>query len=271
MLTQQCLPWLIQKVSECTQLIPERRTRESFFSLNTSGQWSAHHGVATFCRTSTAEAVAADDGLAGTRAPGAPGICADLDSKWWWRCAKPALRVCTAEGASPFLYLAALCSACMCCPPSPAVSSTNTFYDGSDQGRPAPLSQDLGGLPRCHRGPRAPASQNLDPAIRFSRAELDAVDNQGRCVITDHGRLVVFNVYLPAVTRGGREGPEGDRFTHKLRMLQARLDSSLHTAAWCALSKNRCLEKACHHCSHAGGVEASALLVFIRCLVAKEP
>ncbi len=56
------------------------------------------------------------------------------------------------------------------------------------------------------------------------------MDNQGRCVITDHGQLVLFNVYLPAVTRSGREGPEGDRFVHKLRMLQARLDSHMHMA-----------------------------------------
>jgi exonuclease III len=104
------LPWLIQEGDACAQLIRERRNRESFFSLNTSGQWSAHHGVATFCRTSTAEAFAAEDGLAGTRAPGAPGICADLDSKWWWRCAKPALRVCAAESVCALLHLAAPCS-----------------------------------------------------------------------------------------------------------------------------------------------------------------
>jgi len=176
------------------------------------------------------------DGLAGTRAPGAPGICADLDSKWWWRCAKPALRVCAAESVSALLHLAAPCSTLRTVPGvlsalSYCTTPTKTPCEGSNQGQPAPLALDL------HRGPRASASLTLGPALRFTRAELDAVDNQGRCVITDHGRLVLFNVYLPAVTRSGREGPEGDRFTHKMRMLQARLDSRLHVAVCRALGK----------------------------------
>lgn len=44
------------------------------------------------------------------------------------------------------------------------------------------------------------------------------VDNQGRCVITDHGQIVVFNLYGPAVTN-----EDADRFPFKMRFYQARL------------------------------------------------
>ncbi len=58
---------------------------------------------------------------------------------------------------------------------------------------------------------------------RYSRSELEAIDSEGRCVITEHGgQLVVFNVYLPATTRSGVQGAVGDRYEYKLRMLQAR-------------------------------------------------
>lgn len=58
---------------------------------------------------------------------------------------------------------------------------------------------------------------------RYSRSELEAIDSEGRCVVTEHGgQLVVFNVYLPATTRSGVQGAVGDRYEYKLRMLQAR-------------------------------------------------
>ena len=63
--------------------------------------------------------------------------------------------------------------------------------------------------------------QNLS-ACRYSQAELEALDNQGRCIISDHRRFVLFNLYLPASTRPGQTNEAGDRYQHKLRMLQAR-------------------------------------------------
>ena len=59
-------------------------------------------------------------------------------------------------------------------------------------------------------------------ARRYSQAELEALDNQGRCLITDHHKFVLFNLYLPASTRPGQTNEAGDRYQHKLRMLQAR-------------------------------------------------
>ncbi len=52
---------------------------------------------------------------------------------------------------------------------------------------------------------------------RYKRDELEMVDNQGRCVITDHGAFVLFNVYGPAVTNELNE-----RFAFKMRFYQVR-------------------------------------------------
>ena len=41
------------------------------------------------------------------------------------------------------------------------------------------------------------------------------IDNQGRCVITDHGAFCLFNVYGPAVTNELSE-----RFAFKMRFYQ---------------------------------------------------
>lgn len=74
-----------------------------------------------------------------------------------------------------------------------------------------------GGVPELH--------QHSDHLwmCRYSRSELEAIDSEGRCVVTEHGgQLVVFNVYLPATTRSGVQGAVGDRYEYKLRMLQAR-------------------------------------------------
>ena len=43
------------------------------------------------------------------------------------------------------------------------------------------------------------------------------IDNQGRCVITDHGAFVLFNIYGPAVTSELNE-----RFAFKMRFYQVR-------------------------------------------------
>jgi AP endonuclease 2 len=51
-------------------------------------------------------------------------------------------------------------------------------------------------------------------------AEVRALDSEGRCVVTDHGAFVLFNVYCP------NTGGSDDRFAFKLsfnRLLQARV------------------------------------------------
>ncbi len=56
---------------------------------------------------------------------------------------------------------------------------------------------------------------------RYTRDELEMIDNQGRCVMTDHGAFVLFNVYGPAVTSELNE-----RFAFKMRFYQVRSCSS---------------------------------------------
>ena len=52
---------------------------------------------------------------------------------------------------------------------------------------------------------------------RFSREELEELDAEGRCVITDHGEFVLFNLYLPAISS---EEASKDRFPYKMRFLE---------------------------------------------------
>ncbi|KAK9827629.1 hypothetical protein WJX81_000675 [Elliptochloris bilobata] len=53
---------------------------------------------------------------------------------------------------------------------------------------------------------------------RFSLAELEALDSEGRCVVTDHGAFVLFNVYGPAITNADTAD---ERFAFKLRFFEA--------------------------------------------------
>ena len=55
---------------------------------------------------------------------------------------------------------------------------------------------------------------------RFTQDELLAIDLEGRCVITDHGAFILFNLYGPAIT--SEESAE-ERFAYKLRLYQVRL------------------------------------------------
>lgn len=52
-------------------------------------------------------------------------------------------------------------------------------------------------------------------ACRHDRSHLEQIDNQGRCIITDHGSFVLFNVYGPAVTND-----EAERFAMKLTLYE---------------------------------------------------
>jgi len=39
----------------------------------------------------------------------------------------------------------------------------------------------------------------------ITREDLLRVDNEGRCIITDHGHFVLFNIYGPSVEEGDKE------------------------------------------------------------------
>eukprot|EP00884_Botryococcus_braunii_P005410 jgi/Botrbrau1/14870/Bobra.0298s0004.1 len=54
---------------------------------------------------------------------------------------------------------------------------------------------------------------------RWSREELQEVDAEGRCVITDHGAFVLFNLYAPAITSDDPIAME-ERFKYKMRFLE---------------------------------------------------
>ena len=67
----------------------------------------------------------------------------------------------------------------------------------------------------------APASSRVGCTVQEDPNELKTVDSEGRCVVTDHGAFVLFNVYCP--NAGGGE----DRYDYKLRfnrLLQARCE-----------------------------------------------
>ena len=52
---------------------------------------------------------------------------------------------------------------------------------------------------------------------RHSQGELEVVDAEGRCVVTDHGAFVLFNLYGPAITS---EESAKERFAYKLQFYQ---------------------------------------------------
>ena len=43
--------------------------------------------------------------------------------------------------------------------------------------------------------------------------ELEAIDAEGRCVVTDHGAFVLFNIYGPAISN---EENAAERYAFKL-------------------------------------------------------
>jgi len=60
---------------------------------------------------------------------------------------------------------------------------------------------------------------------RYSREESQAIDGEGRCVVTDHASFVLFNLYGPAITN---EESAKERFAYKLQFykaLEVRIDA----------------------------------------------
>ena len=48
--------------------------------------------------------------------------------------------------------------------------------------------------------------------VVFDRATLEELDGEGRCVITDHGAFVLFNIYFPRACM-----EEVERYSFKVR------------------------------------------------------
>ncbi|KAK9851374.1 hypothetical protein WJX84_012198 [Apatococcus fuscideae] len=86
-----------------------------------------------------------------------------------------------------------------------AYSGTAT-YCRSAATQPVSAEEGLAGTIPLRSSPASPAAARLgfssdDPFwSKFTEDELTAIDQQGRCVITDHGAFVLFNLYAPAVT-----------------------------------------------------------------------
>lgn len=58
----------------------------------------------------------------------------------------------------------------------------------------------------------------------YSWCQLEQLDCEGRCVITDHGVFVLFNVYGPAISS---EDKVEERFAYKLEFYKVRLEGTL--------------------------------------------
>ncbi|XVF59775.1 hypothetical protein PTKIN_Ptkin07bG0303100 [Pterospermum kingtungense] len=88
---------------------------------------------------------------------------------------------------------------------------------------PIAAEEGFTGLLGCSR--KDEAASVAEGLEEFSREELLKVDSEGRCIITDHGHFVLFNLYGP---RAGSE--DADRIQFKLnfyKMLEKRWESLL--------------------------------------------
>ena len=83
----------------------------------------------------------------------------------------------------------------------------------------------------------------MSPCSRFTQEELLAIDLEGRCVITDHGQFILFNLYGPAITN---EESAEERFAYKLRLYK--------------------VSQACSLTSKAASLQAFTPLLPVRCL-----
>ena len=48
----------------------------------------------------------------------------------------------------------------------------------------------------------------------YSREEVEAIDGEGRCVVTDHQAFIIFNIYGPAISN---EENAAERYAYKLQ------------------------------------------------------
>jgi exonuclease III len=73
------------------------------------------------------------------------------------------------------------------------------------------------------------ARKGLTAAADSAPLGVAALDAEGRCVMTDHGSFVLFNVYVP------NDGPGSVRLPVKMQFLNA-LRTKMQWCVWCDLS-----------------------------------
>ncbi|MBA0686613.1 hypothetical protein Goari_014207 [Gossypium aridum] len=89
---------------------------------------------------------------------------------------------------------------------------------------PIAAEEGFTGLLGCSRKDEAPSAV-AEGLVEFSREELLKVDSEGRCIITDHGHFVLFNLYGPRAGDG-----DSERIQFKLnffKILEKRWESLL--------------------------------------------
>lgn len=84
---------------------------------------------------------------------------------------------------------------------------------------------DASALCACQHVPDKRPKLNNGRCHRFSVAELEAFDAEGRAVVTDHGEFVLFNVYGPAITNAETAD---ERFAFKLRFFEVHRAAHMH-------------------------------------------
>lgn len=70
------------------------------------------------------------------------------------------------------------------------------------------------------------AEQLLCGCCSFSKEELEVIDGEGRCLLTDHGDFVLGNIYAPAMT--SEENAE-DRFQYRMQFYKVCQSLLCHT------------------------------------------
>lgn len=108
----------------------------------------------------------------------------------------------------------------------------NNAFSSTEVALPLAVEEGLTGLLKCSRVGETKAAvssisdyEEVEGLGCLTRQELLKLDSEGRCLITDHGHFVLFNVYGPSVQCGDLE-----RFQFKLnffKMLQRRWEALL--------------------------------------------
>ena len=150
--------------------------RDSFFSHSQDTK-TGYSGVATFVRAQVSTPVQAEDGFTGARGMDRGEPAAASPHLAWRPAAAPLSR--------------------------PAGGARRPWLDAQTS-RTAPRRA---GIRRATEGP--PQGSLFEG---FTWQQLEALDGEGRCVITDHGPLVILNVYGPAVCSDDERGEERQAF-----------------------------------------------------------
>ncbi len=83
-------------------------------------------------------------------------------------------------------------------------------------------------------------------ACSYSREEVEAIDGEGRCVVTDHQAFIIFNIYGPAISN---EENAAERYAYKLQFYKVcfYLDLAKSIGLRSGQSRHTSLTIACQH------------------------